>query len=214
MLCRLRGGDGLIGNIPYGGEISFRWRWPWCRTGNAAVSDRIGGRGRAGLSGHCIRRLDGHDAISRSLCYVYAAVVDVLYTALAAAFGTVSYLFVRVFTYGVLVLTYVLLDLGVANEADGPGKLARIWGKPDFFTLITPNAGPANVTESIAAFLIYATMLLVVGVVVAFVISFYFCSSTIIYALMRRKVDQVDMGRVYTALEHVAGPAHVEGGTD
>ena len=46
-------------------------------------------------------------------------------------------------------------------------------------------------------------MLLVVGLVVAFVISFYFCSSTIIYALMRRKVDDIDMSRVYTPLEQV-----------
>ena len=43
----------------------------------------------------------------------------------------------------------------------------------------------------------------VVGFVVAFVISFYFCSSTIIYALMRRKVDDIDMSRVYTPLEQV-----------
>jgi hypothetical protein len=209
---------GLIGNIPYGGEIFISLALGVALVfGLVTLLFLIGSVAGAGLVFPAIayEGSDGHDAISRSFCYVYTRPWWMFfYTALAAAFGTVSYLFVRVFTYGVLVLTYVLLDLGVANEADGPGKLARIWGKPDFFTLITPNAGPANVTESIAAFLIYATMLLVVGVVVAFVISFYFCSSTIIYALMRRKVDQVDMGRVYTALEHVAGPAHVEGGTD
>ncbi|MBE0537905.1 MAG: hypothetical protein IH624_19775 [Phycisphaerae bacterium] len=201
---------GLIGNIPYGGEIFIALSLGVTLVfGLLTLLFLIGSVAGASLIFPVIayEGSDGHDAIARSFCYVYTRPWWMLfYTVLAAAFGTLSYLFVRAFAFGVLITTYLLLELGVASEAADAGKLARIWGRPDFFILIGPNAGPSCPTESIAAFVIYATMLLVVGLVAAFVVSFYFCASTILYALMRRKVDQVDMGRVYTALDHVAGP--------
>lgn len=200
---------GFIANIPYGGEIIMALTLGASLVfGLLTLLFLIGSVAGAGLIFPVIayEGSDGHDAISRSFCYVYTRPWWMFfYAAIAAAFGTLAYLFVRLFAFGVLITTYVLLELGVANEPGGAGKLARIWAKPDFFVLIGANAGPACVTESIAAFIIYATMLVVVGLVAAFVISFYFCASTIIYALMRRKVDQVDMGRVYTALDHVGG---------
>ncbi len=206
---------GLIGNIPHAGELFIAITLGASLVfGLLTLLFLIGSVAGAGLIFPAIayEGSDGQDAISRSFCYVFTCPWWMFfYTLLAAAFGTLSYLFVRLFVFALLITTYVLLELGIAGDA-GSGKLARIWGRPDFFLLIGPNAGPACATESVAAFVIYATMLLVVGVIVAFVISFYFCAGTIIYALMRRKVDQVDMGRVYTALEHVSsskdGPLH------
>jgi hypothetical protein len=46
---------------------------------------------------------------------------------------------------------------------------------------------------AIASFWIY----LAIGLLGAFVISFYFSASTIIYVLMRRKVDAAEMDQVY-----------------
>jgi hypothetical protein len=198
---------GLIGNIPYAGELFIALTLAAALVfGLLTLLFLIGSIAGANLIFPVIayEGSDGYDAISRSFCYVYTHPWWMFcYTAIAAAFGTVSYLFVRLFAFGLLITTYILIDLGIFNQPETPGKLARIWARPDFFNLVGQNANPVGLTESAAAFIIYITVLLVVGLVVAFVISFYFCSSTIIYALMRRKVDDIDMSRVYTPLEQV-----------
>ncbi len=198
---------GLLGNIPYAGELFIALTLAAALVfGLLTLLFLIGSIAGANLIFPVIayEGSDGYDAISRSFCYLYTHPWWMFcYTAIAAAFGTISYLFVRLFAFGLLITTYTLIDLGIFNQPELPGKLARIWAKPDFFNLVGQNAGPAGLTESAAAFIIYITVLLVVGLVVAFVISFYFCSSTIIYALMRRKVDDIDMSRIYTPLEQV-----------
>ena len=198
---------GLIGNIRYAGELFIALTLAAALVfGLLTLLFLIGSIAGANLVFPVIayEGSDGYEAISRSFCYVYThSWCMFFYTAIAAAFGTISYLFVRLFAFGLLITTYILIDFGIFNQPEVPGKLARIWAKPDFFNLVGQNADPAGPTESIAAFIIYITVLLVVGLVVAFVISFYFCSSTIVYALMRRKVDNIDMSRVYTPLEQV-----------
>lgn len=198
---------GLLGNIRYAGELFIALTLAVALVfGLLTLLFLIGSIAGANLIFPVIayEGSDGYEAISRSFCYVYThSWWMFFYTAIAAAFGTISYLFVRLFAFGLLITTYTLIDLGIFNQPEVPGKLARIWAKPDFFNLVGQNTNPAGPTESIAAFIIYITVLLVVGLVVAFVISFYFCSSTIVYALMRRKVDNVDMSRVYTPLEQV-----------
>ena len=59
-------------------------------------------------------------------------------------------------------------------------------------------SGTTNWSESIAAFLIHLCVLVTVGLVVAFVTSFYFSANTIIYSLMRNKVDGTALEDVYT----------------
>jgi hypothetical protein len=47
---------------------------------------------------------------------------------------------------------------------------------------------------------------------VSFVISFYFSASTIIYALMRNRVDRIALDEIYTAvdeMEETSAPARV-----
>ena len=55
-----------------------------------------------------------------------------------------------------------------------------------------------NWTESVGAFLVYLFLLAVLGLVVSFVISFYFSANTIIYSLMRYKVDNTALEDMYT----------------
>lgn len=196
---------GLAGNISYGGEVIMALLFLAALVfGLLTLLFLIGSVAGASLVFPVIayEGTDGFDAISRSFCYVYTKPWWMLfYSAIAAVFGTISYLFVRLFVFLLLFMTWLLLDLGILSGSEEVGKLERIWGKPDFFKLIGDNGGPSNVTESVSSFIIYITVLLVVGLVVAFVISFYFCSSTIVYSLMRRKVDDVDMGQVYIPLE-------------
>lgn len=196
---------GLLGNINYAGELIMALSFVGALVfGLLTLLFLIGSVAGASLVFPVIayEGTDGFDAISRSFCFVYTKPWWLLfYTSIAAVFGTISYLFVRLFAFLLLATTWLLMDLGILDSGLDPGKLDRIWAKPDFFKLIGENSGPMNVTESVSSFLIYITVLLVVGLIVAFVISFYFCSSTIVYSLMRRKVDDVDMGQVYIPLE-------------
>jgi hypothetical protein len=202
---------GLLGNIKFAGELIMALLFGFALVfGLLTVLFLIGSVFGANLAFPVIayEGSNGYDAISRSFCYVYTRPWWLFcYTTIAAVFGTVSYLFVRLFAYLLLVTTWLLLDLGIFSRGEEPGKLARLWAKPDFFDLLGGNAGPVNMTESIASFMINIAVLLVIGLVVAFVVSFYFCSSTIVYSLMRRKVDNVDMDRVYIPLEQ---PAPIE----
>ena len=54
-----------------------------------------------------------------------------------------------------------------------------------------------NWSESLAAFLVYLVTLLVIGLLVAFITSFYFSANTIIYSLMRNKVDDTALDDIY-----------------
>ena len=148
----------------------------------------------------------GRDAVSRSFMYVLSQPWwMIFYTFIAVIWGTISYLFVRFGVYLVLIITYVLINLGICNSAGGAGKLARIWPRPDFFNLSPAQALPANWSETVAAFLVHLTVLIFVGLVVAFVISFYFCASTVVYSLMRKKVDNVPTDKVYLKLDEMRG---------
>jgi uncharacterized membrane protein YgaE (UPF0421/DUF939 family) len=76
-----------------------------------------------------------------------------------------------------------------------------IWPEPSFSQLAAYSAAAGNWSESIAAFLVYLFVLAIVGLVVSFIISFYFSASTVIYALMRNKVDNTALEEIYTEPE-------------
>lgn len=147
----------------------------------------------------------GPDAIGRSFCYVLGKPWwMVFYTLAEIVLGTLYYLFIRLMVFVVLRLTYVLLSWGLFPVTDGAGKLQRIWSKPSFFYFLNRTTDPANWSETVASGVIYAFMLLLVGLVLALIISFVFSATTIIYSLMRKKVDKVDFDEVDLHLEKVA----------
>jgi hypothetical protein len=144
---------------------------------------------------------DCFDAISRSFSYVYAKPWRMgFYTTIAAVYGAISYTFVRFFAFILLLVTHRLLELGVwVENSKGFCKLTAIWPKPVFMKLLgSLDTATTTWTESIAAFLVYLFLLAVVGLVVSFVISFYFSTNTIIYSLMRHKVDNTALEDIYT----------------
>jgi hypothetical protein len=144
---------------------------------------------------------DCFDSISRSFSYVYARPWRMIfYTVIAAVYGSICYTFVRVFAFLSLWITHTLLRLGiwVHNGSGQVNKLTAIWPKPEFRYLLGSSAtATTNWTESVAAFLIYLCMLVVVGLVVSFIITFYFSANTIIYSLMRKTVDNTAFEDIY-----------------
>lgn len=165
---------------------------------------------------------DGYDAVSRSLRYVFSHPFWILFYDLAAAvYGILCYLIVRLFAFLVLLITYGLLRLGLyipeflrqgLNSGTGVDGLAvtpaverfdRLWSCPSYFFLIGPDGAPQGSAETVAYVLIRLTLLFVVGLVVAFVISFACSANTIIYSLLRRHIDRVSTVKVHVKLDEV-----------
>ena len=61
----------------------------------------------------------------------------------------------------------------------------------------TTDIATANWAESLSAGLIKLFLLVVAGLVISFILSFYFSANTIIYSLMRNKVDATAIKDVY-----------------
>jgi len=148
---------------------------------------------------------DCFDAISRSFSYVYSKPWQMgFYTATAAVYGAICYTFVRCFAFLLLLATRWFLQLGVwvENSSKQVNKLTAIWPKPTFMNLSGPaDLATANWSESAATFLVYLLLLVIIGLLVSFVISFYFSANTIIYALMRKRVDDTALEDIFSPVE-------------
>ncbi len=142
---------------------------------------------------------DSFDAISRSFSYVYARPWRMIfYTLVAVVYGALCYVFVRLFIGLMLALTHQFVDIGHFAEApSGEPLWQTMWVGPherlsydiDFLTLRTDQ----DVAAVLTAFWVY----LVIAMIGAFVISFYFSANTIIYYLLRREVDATEPDDVY-----------------
>jgi len=143
--------------------------------------------------------LDCFDAISRSFNYVYSRPWRmVLYTALAAVYGAICYIFVRFFAFLLLLVTRFSLGLGLFGK--GEQKFEAIWPEPYFQNLSgTALEATSSGTEWFAALIIHAFILIILGLIVAFIMSFYFSANTIIYALLRNKVDNTPIDEICQA---------------
>ena len=154
---------------------------------------------------------DTFDAISRSFNYVYLRPWRLaFYTLLAAVYGSICDLFVRFFVFVLLSISRWFLQLGIfAQSSKAPqfNKLAVIWPSPDFFNLLGNGLDfSRSPTESIAAFVIYLVILVISGLVLAFAVSFYFSAGSVIYCLLRNKVDNIAIGDVFIETEQMIQP--------
>lgn len=198
---------GLIGNIPRIGELIIGiFMLPALIAGALITIVLIGTVAGFNLMFPAIvyDGSDCFDAISRSFSYVYSKPWRMgFYTVTAAVYGAICYTFVRFFTFLLLWVTRWSLQFfaWTNNSKNQVNKLAAIWPEPSFMDLQgSPSWATLNWSESFATFLVYLALLFVIGLLVSFVISFYFSANTIIYALMRNKVDN-------TALQDIYSPA-------
>jgi hypothetical protein len=197
---------GLLGNIPRAGELIMGIFMPLAFLAGVLITVVLIGT-VAGFNlmfpAIAYEGSDCFDAISRSFSYVYAKPWRMgFYTTIAAVYGAICYTFVRFFAFLLLLTTHLFVRLGVwAENSKEVNKLAAIWSEPRFMNLSgSSSLAIANWSQSIGAFLINLLLLIVVGLVVSFVISFYFSANTIIYSLMRNRVDN-------TALEDIFSPS-------
>ncbi len=198
---------GLIGNIPIVGELSVGLLLPLAFLAAALIAIIVFGTlAGFGLMFPTIAYEDSDcfDAISRAFSYVYAKPWRMgFYTVVAVLYGAICYVFVRFFSFLLLAITHFFLRIGFFN---GNRKLTAIWPQPDLTDLLGLTAAqPTNWSTSAAAFLIYVWVLIVVGLMVSFVISFYFSANTIIYALMRNRVDKTALDEIHPSSNNMAG---------
>lgn len=153
---------------------------------------------------------NGLDSIGRSFSYVLNRPVRMFYYVfMSSIFGTFFYLMLRFMIFIVLRFTYRLLELGMALAGQGE-KIERMWVRPDFLNILNKASGAANWSESVASYVIYLFLLILVGFLLAYVISYVLSASTIIYALIRKKVDRVAYDAIYLHLEQVKNEAWTE----
>ena len=202
---------GLIGNIPRVGELIMGICIPLALIAGALIAViSIGTAAGFNLMFPAVAYdgSDCFDAISRSFSYVYAKPWRMgFYTATAAVYGAICYTFARFFAFLLLLVTHLSLRFGimVTNSSKEISKLTAIWPEPNFMNLLgSSSLVTLNWSESFAHFLVYLFSLVVVGLLVSFIISFYFSANTIIYSLMRNRVDNTALEDIYT---HFGDPA-------
>ena len=196
---------GLITNIPFVGELITAVAVPLALMAGMLITiiliGTVGGFNLMFPAVACDGS-DCFDAISKAFSYVYSKPWRMgFYTLLAAVYGAICYTFVRFCTFLLLFATRAFLQLSVwaDNSAKETNKLLVIWPPPQFKNLEGyPSIASTNSTEFIAAFLVHLSLLIIIGLLVSFVISFYFSANTIIYILMRNRVDNIALNDIYS----------------
>jgi hypothetical protein len=143
---------------------------------------------------------DSFDAISRSFSYLFARPWRMaFYTIVAAVYGTICYVFMRYFIIMILRITHLFTGMAVFSDAYSTEPLWPVmWPSPTamHFTY-SLNELTLGAFEYIGAFLVAFWVYLVMAMLGAFAISFYFSANTIIYVLMRHEVDATELDDVY-----------------
>ena len=148
------------------------------------------------------------DAAGQSFRYIYSRPWLAGLYAMAAVFhGSVCYLFVRLLAFLSLSIARGCLEFGLwadASAGDKLNKVETLWPRPHFFHLLGSKIDISrNLTESISAFIIHIGVLIEAGLVAAFVISYAFSAWTIIYALLRKKIDNKPLEEIYVKIEQL-----------
>ncbi|MBU0618504.1 MAG: hypothetical protein KKI02_12370 [Planctomycetes bacterium] len=157
---------------------------------------------------------DAFDAVQRAAGYVFGRPWHTaFYSFVLLLYGGVSFVMVRIIAMLVLKLSHVFtgagMNLASSAQTSTIGKLDAIWHMPAWQDLpLLPAVGDVNFwgsfgnaplsgAESFTMFFMALWVFLMVGMVGAFVVSFYFCGSTEMYLLLRRVVDAVDYDEIY-----------------
>jgi hypothetical protein len=190
---------GLLGNIPWLGELLLALSMPLILVlGIIMVFFIVGLAAGSGLMNPAVAYEDSESftAINNSFRYVYAQPWRLgFHSFMAAAYGAMTYLFIRFFAFVTLLVSYRFLQFGFLGD---DAKLAALWTEPNYVDMVG-NWGDSHEswTMTLAGLVIYLCTLVVGGIVGSYVFSYYHTVSTIIYALMRRYVDGIPISQIH-----------------
>ncbi|MCG3180712.1 MAG: hypothetical protein BIFFINMI_03075 [Phycisphaerae bacterium] len=147
---------------------------------------------------------DAFDAITRSSQFVLSRPWRAsFYGLVAAGYGTICYLFVRTVLFATLKVSHFvvgLFDFTSRTEVRaGAGKWDLMWSGPTFENFHGSGLSPAGINgvDWFGGYLVNLWIMLVGGLLVAWVISYLVSSSTYIYLLLRRAEDATELDEVY-----------------
>jgi hypothetical protein len=195
---------GLPMNIPYAGEVVVGLLWGLViAMGFVLAVIFIGGAFSVGLQwpALAVEGTDSFDAISRSVSYISSRPWRyVFYVIFSAVYGSLTFILVKLVAFLALYIAHAAVRLFTfAWGTDGStGKLDRLWAVPTL-DAPWPDAGSASLigAEPVATWFFQAWVWVVLGLVVAFLFSFFFTSQTVIYYLLRKVVEAKEMEEVY-----------------
>ncbi len=160
---------------------------------------------------------DVFDAVQRAASYVFQRAWHVaFYTISLLIYGGFAFLALRGLALVLLKCSHAAVDAGMSgfgfwhsSSAPSMTKLQTMWTMPSWQDLpILPTVGDNNFwgrfglvelsgSEWLASGLISFWVFLVVALVGAFVVSFFFTGSTNMYLLLRRSVDGIELDEIY-----------------
>jgi hypothetical protein len=146
---------------------------------------------------------DGFDAIARAFNYVMGQPWRWLcYTLVALVYGAITYAFVGLFIFIAIYFTHQSLDLGVVAQVgegvDAVGRFEAMFQAPRLGELAYQvQWDELSWSAKIAAALIWVWVMLLIALLPAFVISYYFTAHTWIYLLLRRSSEGAEFDEVY-----------------
>jgi hypothetical protein len=198
---------GIITAIPYAGELLMAPLFGVMLIFGFLVLLLVLGALAGGLllfPSIAYEKTTGLDSIGRAFNYVLNRPTWMFYYVLVSGIlGTFFYLVLRVLIFLALRLTYGLLFVGMTIANQG-SKLERIWPEPSLLSFLKMSSTQTALTESFSSSIIYLFMLGIVGILLSYIVSYFFSSAVVIYALMRKKVDKIETEQVFVHLGRVA----------
>lgn len=197
---------GLLAAVPWVGELVIGLLFGLIFLLGLLITLMIMGAAAGGLllfPSVAFERTSGLDAVGRAFCYILNKPLWMAYYVfVSAVLGTFFYMIFRWIIFLILNITYSMLGFGMVL-AGQPDKLQRIWVRPEFFGFLQRASENAAWTETAASMMIFLFLMLIISLLLSYVISFIFSSAVVIYALMRKKVDTVEMDRIFVHLDYV-----------
>jgi hypothetical protein len=198
---------GMALNIPYAGEIVVGLLWGLVLlVGFLLAIVFIGGAFSVGLQwpALAVEGTDSFDAISRSISYISSRPWRyIFYTSFAAVYGSLTFILVKLVAFLTLYISHAavgLFSFSWGSDAS-VSKLERLWATPSIVAPWPEPGVPPTLligSEPMATLFFQAWVWIVMGLVVAFLFSFFFTSQTVIYFLLRKVVEAKEMEEVYT----------------
>jgi hypothetical protein len=148
-----------------------------------------------------VEATDAFDAVSRAYNYVVGRPWQyVFYTAVMIVYGAIAYLLVGLVVFSTIWLTRNCLSAGAVSEvAEGVTRLDAVMPEPAWGELLTEaDWDELDRTGTVTAALVMVWNRLLIAILPAFAVSYYFNAQTWIYLLLRRSADLVEFDEVYT----------------
>ncbi|HCD31370.1 MAG TPA: hypothetical protein DER01_03120 [Phycisphaerales bacterium] len=150
---------------------------------------------------------DSFDAVSRSFGYLVNRPWHwFFYSVLSLVYGAVGYLFLGGVIYLTLSVTHSIIDMGVVTQmADETSRWHAIMPRPQLGQLLYTfdwNGG-LGVTGKVTASMIWVWSFFLTTIIGAYTVSFFYCSNTVIYQLLRQSSEKTRMDEiVQDAVQH------------